>query len=336
MTFPLTVAWILRDDFTFFPIKEDWEELEEFLDTYTFPDETIQSYKKAKKLSGFMDRTGVIFSIFAIFTFSAILIIPIFSLVAKYILVVFDPPSILQGYLSDTPRFQTSTIIVLLVLLAISITVTTISFKLSSKFSAYGDEIGLNENAVELRHIADCYRNYEAGNYELVIKSLKKYGGPLDFYTNRYAEAATPDGNVDNDYLEGTFEDFLELFIERLPVKSRASKPDLMNLIIERFDSEYYTEEVGGAANVQKMENSYLQILIKVASDLISGVTGKIIDFGLDSPLIFYLGLLVLGVGLIEINATLAVIVATILGGGFESWRRIRLKTEGDPKPTEQ
>lgn len=107
----------------------------------------------------------------------------------------------------------------------------------------------------------------------------------------------------------------------------------IIESIINRHENEYYVErEIPQETDDKEYTSSYLSIIRSTFGNLFSGLFSRFSSFSISRPLIIHLAFLLIGIWLIQINTTLAIVAITILTGGFESWRRSQMETKRPPQ----
>lgn len=119
-------------------LSEDFErdDISEFIKKYTLKDERVGEYKKAKKLENISENIAIGSLFITLFSFLALILIPTYSITARFIINTLGVPEVLSGYISGTPNVETSTLLVVGIICGISFVFSIISFFVSSSLVA--------------------------------------------------------------------------------------------------------------------------------------------------------------------------------------------------------
>lgn len=297
--------------------------VEEFVEEYTFEREKVEAYKKANKLVSISNLLAGLMVLLFLFSFLAIILIPLYSLAARFILGMVLVPRPLSTYLTDTPSVNLSTLFVVAVLCGTSLMIAIISSKISSIFKDHAEKTGLDSDSIEMQKLSKAYRDFQQDNYQSGINALEDYDHYIGSkYVSSYVDSARSGSGVDDEYVDNTFADFLELLLEK--ANEKENRTDLMlKSIVENNESEYcITKSDDSERKEDDYEDTYRGIIQSVLWNLLTRIPSGVSTISKNRPVVFYFAFLLLGVWLIRINSTLAVIVVTVLMGGFETWRK--------------
>lgn len=294
-----------------------------FVDDFTFSEDAISEYKKTNRLEDIFERTSTGAFAIAVLSLIALILIPLFSVIAEVILSEFSIPAPLSNYITDEAGLQTGTLIIVGATFIASLLIGSGANRISNTFRSYKQNTGISEFALNAQELAKAYKCFENGDYEEGRNHLLNYESLSMFQVERYSNSIKINGQIDQDYIEETYEDFTSLFIARLYSHNNDS-PDTLELIANRYDSDYYCEEnqITKKENTEEYVDSYPGIIIKAIKNLVGSASDRITSIVTEKPWTIHLILLAIGIGLSRVSATLAVITATVLTAGFESWRR--------------
>lgn len=299
------------------------DDINKFVERYTFSEEKKSAYLKARKLANLIDGFGTLCLILFVFSVFALVAIPIYSLFAGIIINNIPLPEIAYQYINETPSIQAGTIAITGVLLTVSFLLSLVSFRLSSTFENYASKTGIDEVTIELGKVAEAYVAFESNNYESAIQKLDSYNGYKSAgHLSSYVSSAKTGTGIDEDYLLESFDDFIGLWIESLYTRP-SSRSEMMRAITERTNSEYLVgDEEETAPETEEYKKTYSGIIFHSISATLSKVPSKIRALGFARPVVVYLAFLAVGVVLIDINPTLAIVSITVLTAAYGSWRR--------------
>ena len=310
-------------------------DIDKFIEGHNIRGKKYEEYKKAEKLKKLFEGVGMVTILVSFSSLLALFLIPAYSITAKLVLSVVNLPDVLNSYVNGTPGFQTSTLVIVAALGGTSLAVSIVSFKVSSKFRNYAKETGLSSRHPEFQKLAQGYLRFENGNYKEGIELFEQYDGSvMSGHVEQYVSSSRTNGGIDEEYIGETYQDFLCLLIENMgPSVDR--RRNMLAIIVNKHDSDYYVEDVDKNPETNDSTRSYIGIMLSVISDVLSSLYSRLTSFGLSRPLVIHVSFLIVGIALIQFNPTLAVIVATVLTGGFESWRRTQIDTEREKHPVE-
>lgn len=310
------------------------EDIDEFIDEYKYDDKTIKAYKRYRKLEDIFDKIAIIGAILSFLSIFALLLIPAYSMTSKFILSLVELPPYISQYVSGTQAMQRSTLMIVAVFAMFGFIIYFVSAKIRNVFQNQRQDKGLSSVNLDYMKISEGYCHLEDDNYPKAIDVLREYEGRYGYIIDEYISAATLSDGVDEEYIESTYEDFFGLFIMKIS-HSHSNYPDRLDSIVNRYDSEYY-EEDREEPKTESYPETYRGILFNAVSSILSSIANLITSFPFDRPYAMYIIILLVGIGLIKISPEIAVIVVTVLMGGFGNWRKRRKSAELEGESEEE
>lgn len=315
-------------------------DIEDFVREYSFSDDKREVYEKSKRIADIVDTVGEISLLVLLVSFVTIIIYPIYSLGAGLLFDIMDVPQFLDQFIAERPTIQISTLVFIFAMLLLSLFMSLLSFRVSSTFENYADKTGIDSDSLEFRKVAESYLAYKDEDSNTAISRLEEYDHyPGSRYISEYTDAAKSQGRVDTEYIDRTFEEFLGLFIEYTHSSSKDERTMMMRAIADR-ESEYLISESleleEGIEEEEEFKDTYVGIVGTVFGRLISSVPQQVYSLTIQRPIVVYVALLLIGGVLINVNATLALVVVTVFVAGFDTWKRNRETDDREAKPSDK
>lgn len=297
------------------------DNIEEFVDDYTLSDDEVEEFKKIHRLESICRKFSTVFFFLAVVSFLAGILVPVFATLTGIVFSLVNYPDLFANYLGATSNIGLDVILVVGSIFILSVVLGLTFDNIGDTFSGYKNETGLNEFALEGQKLAKSYEAIDSGEYREGIEYLEEYNDRYQYRVEDYIGSAQPSGNIDEEFIEETYVDFFGLLLERL--SSQNNHPDELKVLTNRFETDYYSEDASIPENREDEHiDTYRGIIFRAIKNFLSSGFRGIISFAFNRPWAIYIVFLIIGIGVSRINSTLAVVTATILTGGFESWRR--------------